>query len=917
MALFRSLTAGLKALLRKEERNREMDEELRGYLEASAEEKMRRGMSDEQARRAARVEMGSMETVKQQVRSAGWESTAESVWQDVRYALRTLAKSPGFAMVAILSLALGIGANTAIFSLINNLMLKSLTVRDPQQLVAFGKEDGACICDGIGPGPLDIFTYDFYQRIQKQDVFQGISRYSSFPVPISVRSDKSGNGSASQATSYLVSGNFFNVLGAEPLMGRAFVPGDTDTPGRNPVAVISYRYWQQALAADPAVIGRQIAISGTQFTVIGVMPPKFFGVALNEESTDMWLPITMQPEVTQGPSLLDPHGLFWMHMMARRAPGTNLHQAQAWVTSQLQQFMVDREGSQISTQRRAEIQKIYVELLPGGTGISGLRSQYEHPLQVLMCIVGLVLLIACANLANFLLAKAATRERELSTRLALGSSRGRIVRQVLTEALLLSVAGGALGLLLAFFGTRALIHFMAAGAQHTSLSAQPDLRVLAFTFGISLLTGVLFGLAPALRVSRISVAPALKANARTAGSGGGRAGQIFPKLLVTFQVMLSLILLAGAGMFVRTLRNLQNQDLGFDRQNLLLMVFNPKFAGYKPEQLNSLYERILDRLNALPGVRSATLAGTPPIHSGNWNSPIFVEGHVAAPNEDTSTLLNRVAPRYFETVGIPVLRGRAIGPEDTATSKKVVVVNKSMTDHFFPHGDAIGHRFTVADPAVKGSFEIVGVVKDARYNSPREEPQRMSYLPVMQLTGDDNYAYWLELRTVGDPAKVTDEARAALAGIDPNLPVLQVRTIGEQVDERMGNERLISQLAAFFSLLALSLACIGLYGVMSYSVVRRTNEIGIRLALGAQTTRVLWMVLRESMVLLAIGVALGIPATMVAMRLVRAFLFGLKPSDPLTLAGAVIVIATVTLVAAYFPARRAMKVDPMVALRYE
>jgi predicted permease len=917
MALWQNIATGIKALFRSEARNREIDEELKSFLEHSAQEKMRRGMSPEQAQRAARAEMGSTETVKHKVRSSGWESAVETLWQDVRYGVRTLKKSPGFALVAIFSLALGIGANTAIFTLVNNLMLQSLPVRNPQQLVTFGKEYGACVCDGIGAGPLDVFTYDFYQRLQKQNPFQGITAFSSFSVPVSVRINPSGAGQADRASSYLVSGNFFSVLGAEPILGRAITPADADAAGRSPVAVISYRYWQQDLAADPAVIGRSITINGTLFTIIGVMPPRFYGVTLNSGTTDMWLPLTMQPQVMMQPSLLAPHEQFWLHFMARRSPGISRAQAQAWVTSQLQQFMVDREGAKISADRRAVIQKMYVELLPGGSGISDLRDMYGQPLAVLAAVVGLVLLIACANLANFLLAKAAARERELSTRLALGSSRGRIVRQILTEALLLSLAGGALGLLLAFLGTRALIHFITAGAQHTTLSAMPDLHVLAFTLGVSVLTAVLFGLAPAVRVSRISATPALKANARTITGDGSRASQLFPRALVALQVMLSLVLLAGAAMFVRTLRNLENQNFGFERHNLLLMQFNPKFAGYKPEQLNALYGRMLDRLNALPGVRSATLSGAAPITGSTWNSPIYFDGFTPAPHESIDTLLNRVGPKYFETLEIPLLQGRSINAGDTATSLKVAVMNEAAAKHFYPRGDAIGHRFTVGDPAVTGTFEIVGIVKGAKYNSPREDPQQMIYLPVEQLTGNDAYAYCLQLLTTGDPEKVTGTVRAALADIDPNLPVLDVKTITEVVDSRMGNERLISQLSGFFSLLALLLACIGLYGVMSYSVVRRTNEIGIRLALGAQTTRVLWMILRESLLLLAIGVAAGLPATIAAMHLVQSSLYGLRASDPLTLAEAIAVIGFVTMTASYFPARRAMKVDPMVALRYE
>ncbi len=922
MAIFRSLANGVKSLLHGERRNREIKEELQGYLEAAVDERVRRGMAREEALRAARIEIGSAEMVRHKVRSAGWESGVESLWQDIRYGARQLLKSPGFSIVAVLSLALGIGANTAIFTLINDLLLKSLPVRDPQQLVSFGKATGGGILGAVPAGTVDIFPYDFYKRLERDQEngesakLEGVCAFASFPVQISVRSGMQGGGAATQAISHLVSGTFFSVLGAEPILGRTIAPADSDAPGRSPVAVISYRYWQQALAADPGIIGRTIAINGRVFTVIGVMPASFYGVDY-ESSPDMWLPITMQAQVMMRPEMLDSSGLYWVHMMARRKADVNLPEVQAWVTTQLQQFMTEREGAQITESRRKEIGQDFVQLLPGGAGISHLRDAYEGPLAVLMGIVAIVLLIACANLANFLLAKAASREREFSTRLALGSSRARIVRQVLTETLLLAFIGGALGLVLAFAGTRILIKFIAGPTSHTALAATPDLRVLAFTSAICVLTGLFFGLAPALRVSRTDVTGALNANSRTASGAGGRSGRLFPNLLVTGQVMLSLVLLAVAGLFLRTMHNLHSQDLGFNRTNVLLVETNFKFAGYKPAQLNALYDRILSRIDALPGVRSATLSGAPPIWHGNWGSPITILGRPIKPDEDVSTLLNNVSPGYFETLGIPLLRGRTIGAGDTASSLQAVVVNQALADKYFPHGDAIGHSFTVADPSVKGAWQIVGVVRDATYGHAGEEHQAMAYLAVMQLTENDQYASLLQVQTKGDPAAVAGEVRAALAEIDPNLPVLGVQTISELFDSLIDQQRLVSQLSGFFSVLALSLCAIGLYGVMTYSVVRRTSEIGVRIALGAPASGVLWMVLRESLVLLGIGVALGIPATLAASRAVQAGLFGLSPWDPSTLIGAVTVIAVVTLIAAYFPARRATRIDPIVALRCE
>jgi predicted permease len=836
--------------------------------------------------------------------------------QDVRYAVRQLRKSPGFALVAILSLALGIGANTAIFSLINALILKSLPVRNPQQLVAFGSGVNAGQIDGISPGPLEIFPYDFYKQIERQhDPLESVCGTGSYPVKVSVRIGSEGV--AGQATTQLVSGTFFSTLGVDPIIGRPILPDDADAPGRNPVAVASYRYWQQTLAANRSAIGSTVSINGTSFTLIGVAPPAFFGTELNSEAPDLWVPITMQQEVMLQHSLLNPHGLFWMHMMGRRKAEIGSQQVQAWTTQQLQQFMVAREGANISDKRRSEIRQIYVQILPGGHGVSYLRAQFAQPLYLLMGVVVLVLAIACANLANFLLAKAAAREREVSTRLAMGASRARILRHILTEALLLSMLGGAVGLVLAFLGTRFLVNFVVGGSNNSALDPNPDLLVLAFTFGVSLLTGLLFGVAPAWRASRMRVAITLNSSTRTASGTGMRSSRLVPKILVAAQVALSLMLLVGAGLFVRTLQNLKNQDFGFNRTNVLLVDYDAKLAGYKSEQLGGLHERLVQRLEALPGVRAAALSNGPPITDGSWAAPISVEGYSAAPDEDRATSIKRVSSHYFDTVGITVLQGRAIGAHDGPSSPKVVVVNQTLAKHFFPNGDAVGHRFSIAEPDIPGPWEIVGVVRDTKYNDQREAPQRMIYLPLEQMTADNHFAYSMQIRADGDPAKIANEVRAAVSEVDPALPLLEVKTISEHIDLFMENERLISQLASFFSLLALSLACVGLYGVMTYNVVQRTNEIGVRIALGARSRGILWMVLRESILLLGVGLAVGIPATLAAARAAKSQLFGLSPFDATTIAAATCAIAAVVLASACLPAMRATKVDPMAALRSE
>jgi predicted permease len=526
LTILRNLTIGILALFQRSKRNAEIEEELRGLLDASVADKMLLGLSREEALSTARAEIGPAVAVRHKVWSAGWESTAESVLQDIRYGLRQISRSPGFSLVAILSLALGIGANTAIFTLINNLILKQLPVREPQQLVSFGDGTDGGTIESSSPGPYDIFPYEFFRRIepQQRQEFEGICAFASFPSMVSVRMDSGFSGPATQAIGHLVSGNFFSVLGADPQLGRTFIENDSAVAGQRPVVVISHRYWQQEMAVDPNVIGRSIVVNGTPFTVIGVMPAKFYGVDLNEQSPDMWFPITMQQQVMLHPSLLTPDGLFWIHMMGRRRADVGVGHAQAWITAQFQQFLIDRAGSGISTERRKQISGTFIPLLPGDAGLSHIRTTYRTPLAVLMGMVGIVLLIACANLANLLLAKATARQREFSLRLALGSSRIRIMRQIFTETLVLAFAGGALGLALAFWATRALILFISGGAQnHTALAATPDARVLAFTSVVCLLTGVLFGIAPALRGSRSGVVPIPQCAHRSGHSGPRRA----------------------------------------------------------------------------------------------------------------------------------------------------------------------------------------------------------------------------------------------------------------------------------------------------------------------------------------------------------------------------------------------------------
>ncbi len=922
MGLLSNIARGIRSLFHRDRIEREMDDELRGFVEASTADKLRRGMPAEQAARAARVEMGSSNAVKHNISVATWESRVEIFWRDLRHCVRGLSRSPGFTLIAVLSLALGIGANTAIFTLIKQVLLENLPVRDPQQLVTFGKSTSAGILGGIDLGVTDLFPYDFARQLEADPgPFQSVAAYSSASPRVSLSLPNTA--AALQIPANLVSVNFFSVLGAEPLLGRTLVRSDADAPDRSAVAVISYHLWQQSFSSDPAILGKSISLNATPFTVVGVMPAEFHGIQQELEPAEIWVPVTMVREIFLQPGFLEPRSVYFLHMVARRSGQSQLAAGQAWLDRQIRDYVRAGEGHAIAAARQKEIERITVRLVSGAHGVSRLRSQYGDSLTILMAIVAVVLLIACANLANFLLARAIARQRETITRLALGSSHGRIIRQRMLEALLLSLSGGLLGLGLAFTATRALIAFVAQGATYVPLDASPDSAILLFTLGVSIFAGLLFGLAPALHVARASATPAMNATTRTAAGNGGRTSRWWPKALVTSQIVFCLLLLVGAGLFLRTLRNLQNQDFGFERTHLLIADFSPDLAGYKPAQIPALNQRVLERLSAIPGVRSAALAGSPPISFGTWNSTISLSGYTPGPKEDMGAVLNRVSGQYFETAGISIVAGRPISPADTANGMKVAVVNETIARKFFPNGNAVGRTVKIDIDTVAGPWQIVGIASDTKSGNPREDPYRMVYLPLAQILGkngegiQDSFADAILLRTLGDPASTINELRSAIAGIDPNLPILQVRTMHDHLQTFTSQETLVSRLTAIFALLAVLLAAIGLYGVMSFNVVRRSNEIGIRIALGATGGGVQWMVLRESLALLTAGLVLGIPIALGAARLIRTQLYRMSPFDPTIFIAAAASITAVTVLSAWLPARRAAAVDPVVSLRCE
>ncbi len=840
--------------------------------------------------------------------------------QDLRYAVRMLAKKPLFTLVAVLSLALGIGANTAIFTLINALLLRSLPVERPEELYLFGegRMSGMSRFDGdpVG-GPYELISYPLYLEIRHHNqVFTDVCAFGSFTSTLSLRVNGAAPGSpAEQAIGKVVSGNYFSVLGVKALVGRTLVPDDDTGQGARALAVISYRYWRKEFSGDASVVGRVVDVNGTPFTIVGVTPSQFFGETLESGPADIWMPITMQPQVMLQGSFLQKGNVYWLHVLGRLKPGVTKQQAQAAVNLQLQQDLTQQAGSHLSSEVRQDISQARIDLTAGGKGISQLRRRASEPLHILMALVGLVLLIACANVANLLMERASARQKEISMRLALGASRWRLVRQLLTESVLLAVLGGAAGLLFASWGASLILALVSRQDSYLPVSTDPDLFVLGFTLVISLGTGLLFGLVPALRATRTDLTSALKEGARTLAGPTSYFG--LAKLLVVAQVALSLVLLVGAGLFVRSLQNLQGQDLGFNRENELLVGIDPRVAGYQPSQLPSLYSLLQDRVSGLPGVRSASLSLTGLVSGSMRSESISVQGYTSRRGEDLNVQVNAVAPRYFETVGMHLLLGREVGLQDTESSPRIGVINETMARYFFPHQNPLGHHFGFGDHNHSGDIEVVGVVRDAKYNDLREKPPRMVYCPAVQMTGEDRYLYEVEVRTAGDPATMAAGVRRTIAEIDKNLPLTQVTTLNEQVDRSLNQERLVARLSSFFGLLALLLACIGLYGIMAFAVVRRTNEIGVRMALGARASDVQWMVLREALLLVGVGMVVGLMVALGSSRLIASQLFGLTPADPVTISVATFFLAGVATLACYLPARRASRVEPMLALRYE
>lgn len=837
----------------------------------------------------------------------------ETLIKDIRYGIRGLLKRKAFAAIAVLTLALGIGANTAIFTLVNAVMLKSLPVEKPEELVLFSDatNEGTSLEDSPRTGQWQRFSYASYEYFRDHNQsFQELAALRSGESRLSVRQINAQANAAARAQGHLVTGNYFSLLGVRAMRGRVLTVED-DKAGAAPAAVISHRYWQQELNSDPSVVGKSFIINGTNFTVVGVTPPEFFGVRVRRPP-DFWLPLSFHPQIELRDSFLTNKQAYWLSLMGRLKRGVPLDEAQAAVNLALQQHLIQEAGSQLTEERQKGIQNTYVTLAEGQGGLSGLRRAYSKPLHMLMAIVGMVLLIACANVGSLLLSRAASRKAEISLRMALGATRRRIVRQLLTESMLLAGLGGLVGVLLAQWGVYVLVGLV---ARTSPLDTHPDAEVLAFTAGISIIAGVLFGLVPAVQASRTDLSATMKEKNRMR-SGFLRLN--LSSMMVVMQVGLSMVLLTGAGLFARSLLKLQNEDVGFDRNNVLLLGIDPRLAGYKTTELATLYQQTIERLGTLPTVRNVSIATYAPMSGTSRTSSVKITGYTPQPDEDPVVQDLLTGPKYAETLGVPLLRGREIELRDNASSPRVAVVNATFAEKYFKDQNPVGRTFTFDDETDKGAaLEIVGVVGDIKNDDARDKPEPTVYRPILQIQEQGAYSATIHIRTVSDPKPLVPQVRQMLNQIDDKLPIFGVTTLDEQLHSNLDQERLIAQLVSFFGALALILACIGLYGVMAHGVARRTNEIGIRMALGARGGNIAWMILRETLYLVLAGLVIGVPAALIGAKLISAQLFGLKPTDPLTLIGAGAVLTLVALLAGYLPARRASRVNPLSALRYE
>ena len=842
--------------------------------------------------------------------------------QDLRYGGRMLLKAKGFTAVAVLSLALGIGANTALFSLIDAVLLKTLPVTKPSELVLFNwlsgpngmsrSIDGTITNDpATGMRTSTSFSYLAFERIRDHnETLSGVFAFAPFEQ-LNVNVD----GEAEVAGGQLVTGGYYETLGLNAMLGSTIRSADDD-PAADPVVVISHRYWDRRFGSDPKIIGKRIKVNNVPFTIIGVTPREFLGTLQVGESPDLTIPMSLESQLRPGSQSAQQPWFWWVRIMGRLKPGVTAEQAQASLEGTFHQSV--RDGWEAAQARfsaptgrnSSELGNLPIlRVRSGAQGLTELRSEYSQLVMILIIVVGVVLVIACANVANLQLSRAATRHKEIAVRLAMGASRFRLIRQLLTESVLLAMIGGAGGVLFAYWGKDALLALRPWGGDEPAIDLTIDLRVLGFTLAISFITGILFGLVPALQSVRVDLAPALKDNARSV-VGGSRS--ILTKTLIIVQVAMSLVLLIGAGLFVRTLQNLQAVDVGFNRDNLVLFRVDPRLSGYSGPQIAPLYQRLTERIEAVPGVRSAAISRHPLLSGNRRSSNIYVSGPAQQSNDPA--FINLISTNFFPTLDIPILVGRNITSRDDARAPKVAVINQALARKYFGDENPIGRRFNFGSSEENEKIEIIGIVRDAKYTSLRQETPPTLYTPYFQETpGQVNFS----VRTSGNVQTMIEAIREAARDVDSNLPLFSVKTQKEQSDESVRKERLFANIASFLAAVAMLLACIGLYGVMSYGVARRTNEIGIRMALGATSTAVTRMVMRETMTVVMIGVVIGLGTALATTRFIESMLFGLLPTEPITIMVAALIMAGVAAGSGYLPALRASRVDPMIALRYE
>jgi predicted permease len=826
---------------------------------------------------------------------------------DIRYALRSLGKAPVFTAVAVVSLALGIGANTAVFGIVDDSLISSLPVRNPGELVQLR---GVGMHYGSNTG-MNALSYPMYEDFRnKNQVFTGmLCRYQD-------AASVSDDGRNERAAAELVSGTYFAVLGAGAELGRLFTPEEDRTPNGAPLAVLGYDYWETRYAADPKILGRQILVNNHKLTIVGVAQKGFEGVDRLFE-TQIYIPIMMAPEILQGSEKwLADRRQRWVQVFARLKPGIPRQQAQASLQPlfhQILQFEVQqKEFANASAYRRDQFLRMTLDVMPGATGQNEARQFLEAPLWAMMAMAGLVLLIACANVANLMIARSTARQKEMAVRLAVGAGRGKLVRQLLVESMLLSIAGGALGMLILPATSAMLIRTMPRLDPPLHFHTTPNLEVLGFNLAVVLLTAILFGLAPALQSTRPDLAFTLKDQA-TSVAGGGHAR--WRKLLAAAQVSLSLLLLIGAGLFVRSLVNLKNLNPGFDVNHLLSFTVDPTLSGYKTEQAKQFYKQLNAELAGIPGVRGAALCVVPPLSYDEWDTYFAIEGHAPKPGDDTLSWVNHVSFGFFSALHIPLYTGREFTDLDNGTHK-VAIVNEKFARYYFGTINVLGHHIGVgSDPGTKTDVEIVGVVGDTRYQTMHQDPPRQVFFPYLQNDWAGGMTAYVRTNLPGD--QMFPILRAAVQRLNPTLPIYLMKTEERQRDDSLAVEMLAAQLSGAFGALATMLAAVGLYGVMAFVVARRTREIGIRMALGAIGGDVVWLVMREVLLLAGAGVVVGLPAALAVTRLVSSQLYGVAPNDPATIVLATAGVAGVALLSGFLPARRATRVDPVTAIRCE